>query len=70
MKGRRQGAMFDKEKRKAGFEPMVLPGQPSGLRRTGWVSPEYVVSRRVNLDPAVLDENHCIAFFPDSPELE
>jgi non-specific protein-tyrosine kinase len=62
--------MFNKEKRKSGFEPLVLPGQPSGRPRTGWVSPEYVVSRRVNLDPAVLDESHCIAFFPDPPELE
>jgi non-specific protein-tyrosine kinase len=57
--------MFKKEKQK--FEPTLV--QP-GRGRTGWVSPDYAVSRRVSLDPAVLEENRCVAFFPDYPELE
>ncbi len=63
--------MFRKEKLKSAFEPaLVLPDPPTGRRKTGWVSPDYAVSRRVNLDPAVMEENHCVAYFPDSPELE
>jgi non-specific protein-tyrosine kinase len=44
--------------------------QPPDKEKLGWVSPRYTVSRRMNLDPAVLEENRCVAFFPDAAEME
>jgi len=55
-------------------EPSLNPkpeGGPSPERgKIGWVSPDYKVSRRIDLDPATLEENRCVSFFADSPELE
>ncbi len=50
----------------------VKPPEPAGPEREkiGWVSPQYTVSRSVNLDPALLEDNRCVSFFPDAPELE
>jgi non-specific protein-tyrosine kinase len=57
----------------APVEPAVCtePEPPAAEReKMGWVSPRYTVSRRMNLDPAVLEENRCVAFFPDAAEME
>lgn len=39
-------------------------------RKTGWISPQYNVSRRVEIDPAWVDENRCVAFRSDAPEVD
>ena len=44
------------------------PGTAPG--RAGWVSPAYNVSREVRLDPAVLEENRCVAYNTESPQVE
>jgi non-specific protein-tyrosine kinase len=45
-------------------DPGTAPGRP------GWVSPAYTVSREVGLDPAVLEENRCVAYNTESPQVE
>ena len=34
-----------------------------------WTPPNYHASKPVALNPAVLEENRCVCFFPDSPEI-
>ncbi|WP_236685682.1 nucleotide-binding protein [Geobacter pickeringii] len=38
--------------------------------RAGWVSPNYSLSRSVALNPRTMEENRCIAFHSDAPEVE
>lgn len=38
--------------------------------RIGWVSPSYVSSRSIQLDPEIIANNRCVAFFPNVPEVE
>jgi non-specific protein-tyrosine kinase len=38
--------------------------------RKGWISPDYIVSRAVGLDPDRLARNRCVAFDTVSPEAE
>ena len=53
----------------ADFEhvPMV---RPTDLQKMGYVSPVYTLSRSVKLNPRVMAANRCVAFLPDSPEVE
>ncbi|NWF54483.1 MAG: AAA family ATPase [Syntrophaceae bacterium] len=44
--------------------------QPPDKEKLGWVSPQYTVSRYLPLDPAVLEENRCAAYFPDAAEMD
>jgi non-specific protein-tyrosine kinase len=44
------------------------PGTAPG--KAGWVSPAYNVSREVRLDPSVLEENRCVAYNTESPQVE
>jgi non-specific protein-tyrosine kinase len=41
------------------------PGRPEA----GWMSP-YNVSREIRLDPSVLEENRCVAYNTESPQVE
>jgi len=36
----------------------------------GYISPVYTLSRSVRLNPRVMAANRCVAFLPDSPEVE
>lgn len=38
--------------------------------RSGWVSPSYIQSRSVQLDPKVVANNRCVAFLQDVPGVE
>ena len=49
------------------FPPMA---RPSDLQKMGYVSPVYSLSRSVQLNPRVMLSNRCVAFLPDSPEVE
>ena len=49
------------------FPPMV---RPSDVEKMGYVSPVYSLSRSVQLNPRVMLANRCVAFLPDSPEVE
>lgn len=49
------------------FPPMV---RPTDVRKMGYVSPVYSLSRSVQLNPRVMLANRCVAFLPDSPEVE
>jgi protein-tyrosine kinase len=42
----------------------------AGKETIGWVSPSYIHSRSVQLDPKVVANNRCVAFFQDVPEVE
>lgn len=44
--------------------------RPSSLQKMGYVSPVYSLSRSVQLNPRVMSVNRCVAFLPDSPEVE
>ena len=44
--------------------------RPSDHQKMGFVSPVYSLSRAVRLNPRVMSANRCVAFLPDSPELE
>ncbi len=46
------------------------PAVPDKPDKTGWVSPDYTMSKSVVLDPAAVLENRCVAFRPDGPEIE
>lgn len=50
-----------------GYVPMV---RPTDLQKMGYVSPVYTLSRSVKLNPRVMAANRCVAFLPDSPEVE
>jgi protein-tyrosine kinase len=49
------------------YPPMV---RPSDQQKMGYVSPVYSLSRSVRLNPRVMTANRCVAFLPDSPEME
>ena len=42
----------------------------AGKETIGWVSPSYIHSRAVRLNPEVVANNRCVAFFPNLPEME
>ena len=44
--------------------------RPSDVEKMGYVSPVYSLSRSVQLNPRVMLANRCVAFLPDSPEVE
>lgn len=44
--------------------------RPSDLEKMGYVAPVYSLSRSVRLNPRVMLANRCVAFLPDSPEVE
>ena len=44
--------------------------RPSDQLKMGFVSPVYSLSRSVRLNPRVMSANRCVAFLPDSPEVE
>jgi len=44
--------------------------QTADKETIGWVSPSYIHSRSVQLDPKVVANNRCVAFFQDVPEVE
>jgi protein-tyrosine kinase len=44
--------------------------RPTDLQKMGYVAPVYSLSRSVTLNPRVMSANRCVAFLPDSPELE
>ncbi|OHB26818.1 MAG: hypothetical protein A2X84_11005 [Desulfuromonadaceae bacterium GWC2_58_13] len=39
-------------------------------RKFGWTSPNYTVSRRVELDLDLVEENRCVAFRSEAPEVD
>lgn len=49
------------------FPPML---RPTDIEKMGYVSPVYSLSRSVQLNPRVMLANRCVAFLPDSPEVE
>ena len=50
---------------------LYTPASPlQGRPRIGWMSPEYRISRRLDLDPGVLKKNGCVSFFPETGETE
>lgn len=49
------------------FPPVA---RPSDAEKMGYVSPVYALSRSVRLNPRVMLANRCVAFLPDSPEVE
>lgn len=48
----------------------VTRNRPVDHEKTGWVSPSYLHSRSVKLNPQVLMENRCVGYQPEAPELE
>ncbi len=38
--------------------------------KIGWLSPNYTISRNVQLNPATISTNRCVGFFQDAPEVE
>jgi len=58
----------------AAGEELELPyppvQRPSDHQKMGFVAPVYSLSRSVRLNPRVMSANRCVAFLPDSPELE
>jgi protein-tyrosine kinase len=44
--------------------------RPSDLAKVGYVAPVYSLSRSVQLNPRVMLANRCVAYSPDSPEVE
>ena len=42
----------------------------AGKDTIGWVSPSYIHSTSVRLNPKVIAHNRCVAFFPNLPEVE
>jgi len=55
------------------MEISVIGEQPSAAAdkgKGGWVSPDYVASRAVDLDPDLLARNRCVVFDTASPEAE
>ena len=52
------------------MHPEPDAGSSPEREKIGWVSPEYMVSRRIPLDPGTLETNRCVSFFADAPELE
>jgi len=49
------------------YPPML---RPTDIEKMGYVSPVYTLSRSVKLNPRVMAANRCVAFLPDSPEVE
>lgn len=50
-------------------------GAGSSVRRAerqkcGWISPDYVKSRKVELDPRKAEENRCVCLLPGTPEID
>jgi protein-tyrosine kinase len=62
----------------AGASPGVEEGElphppalrPMDLQKMGYVAPVYSLSRSVRLNPRVMSANRCVAFLPESPEVE
>lgn len=53
--------------------PAEVVQQPPAVpepRKFGWMSPKYNVSRRVDLDPGKVEENRCVGFRSDAPEVD
>ncbi|MBP2674967.1 MAG: protein tyrosine kinase [Deltaproteobacteria bacterium] len=48
----------------------AAPARPKEPEWTAPVRPTYTVSRSVSLDPDLMVENRCVAFFPEAPEME
>jgi non-specific protein-tyrosine kinase len=48
----------------------VAQDVPEERSRTGWVSPQYTRSRSVQLNPAFLAENRCLAYHDNAPGAE
>lgn len=58
---------------KNGSEPQhPASKQAAGVNvsRSGWVSPQYRMSRQVKLDRKVLEANHCIGLLPETAETQ
>jgi len=55
------------EEAEQALPPML---RPSDQAKMGFVSPVYSLSRSVRLNPRVMSANRCVAFLPDSPEVE
>ncbi len=57
-----------------GEKPVLLLPEEDLLRgdkgRIGWVSPSYIRSRTVQLDPELMMKNRCIGYFSNMPEVE
>lgn len=54
----------------AEVRPGKVPDPGTAPGKAGWVSPAYNVSREVRLDPSVLEENRCVAYNTESPQVE
>ncbi len=52
----------------AGSEP--VPVGTVTRKTVGWVSPSYTHSRSIPLNPMLMEENRCIGYFPNLPEVE
>jgi len=58
---------------KDGWGAPVIMDEPTGSpasKKIGWISPNYTVSRRVELDQQQVVENRCVAFQSEAPEVD
>jgi non-specific protein-tyrosine kinase len=58
-----------RHKESAPTEP-VAPKRPSDHEKAGWVSPTYLHSRSIKLNPQTLSENRCVGYQHEAEELE
>ena len=69
--GRRKGPEMAKQVVEiAEVRPEKAPDPGAASGKAGWMSPAYTVSREVRLDPKVLEENRCVAYNTESPQVE
>ena len=61
---------WPKETEMPGWTQEGAASPTAGKETIGWVSPSYNHSRSVQLDPKVVANNRCVAFFQDVPEVE
>lgn len=54
----------------SGYADALLDNVSQDKEKIGWVSPNYTISRSVQLSPATILENRCVGFFQDAPEVE
>lgn len=65
---------YNEGKKAKTFDKAITPKERTSLSdikdKTGWVSPNYHLSRTVQLNPLIMEKNRCVAMFSDKPEID
>jgi protein-tyrosine kinase len=72
MTGNIENTVGRQEQDAADFDSKIADGGyiSADKEKIGWISPNYTVSRNVQLRPATISANRCVGFFQDAPEVE